>query len=73
MVTSQRHQLGLGAHSRESLSLTQVRQSLGHLLTGNIVVKGCDGDIATIHDLGPTLIRVDVRPRVEASERCLAR
>lgn len=72
VISAERHQLGLGAECRGRLVSPQLLESLGHLLPGDIVVKGSDGNVAAVDNLGPVLIGVDASPRVEASERRLS-
>lgn len=73
MITTQRHDLGLSAQSRDSVSLTQFLQGLRHLLPCDLIVKRGDGNISTVYDLGPVLVRVDVGSWVEPPKGCLSR
>lgn len=72
MISTQGHQLGLGADRRDRLSLSQLSQRLGHLLTSNVVVKGCDWNIATVNNLGPVAVWVNISTGVESPERNLS-
>ena len=53
--------------------LAQLLERFRHLGECQGVVHGRDGDVAAVNDLGPALVRVDIGPRVEASERSLPR
>lgn len=72
MITTQRHQLRPLAQPRHRTMSPQLLQRLRHLLARNTVVHGRDGDVAAVDDLGPALIRIDARSRVEAAEGSLA-
>lgn len=73
VITAQSHQPGLGRQRRCRLPPAELLEGLGHLLPGDVVVKGGDADVAAVDDLGPVLVGVDAGARVEAAERRLAR
>lgn len=72
VISSKGHELGLRANRRNRLVSAQLLESLRHLLAGNVVVHGSDGDITTVDNLGPVAVRVDVCARVESAERRLS-
>lgn len=72
MIATQRKQLGLLGDGARCLPPAELLQGLGHLLAGNVVIDGGDGDVAAVHHLSPVLVGVDAGAGVEAPERRLA-
>lgn len=72
MITTKRHDPRLGAQRRNALPLAELLERLGHLLPGDVIVKGGYGDVTAVDDLGPVGVGIDVRARVETSEGGLA-
>lgn len=52
---------------------SQLRKSLRHLLTRNGIIKRRNGNIATVDNLSPITVRVDIRTGVESSKGGLSR
>lgn len=72
VVSAEGDELWLRQQRRHSAPAAQLRERLGHLLHGHGIIDGDDGNIAAVDNLGPILVRVDIRPRVEAPETGLA-
>lgn len=68
MISSKREQLRLRAHRRHRLMASQLRKSLRHLLTRNGIIKWRNGNIATVNNLSPVAVGIDIRTGVEASK-----
>ena len=69
MITAQGNQLGLAfADGTDWCCPAQSAERLRHLLPGNVVIEGRDGDISAIDDFSPIRVGVDVGARVEAAK-----
>lgn len=71
VVAAEGDELGLGQGRRQRLPAAELAVGLGHLLHGDDVVHGRDGNVAAVEDGGPILVWVDAGARVEAAERRL--
>lgn len=52
---------------------SQLRKGLRHLLTRNGIIKRRNGNIATVNNLSPVAVGIDIRTGVESSKGGLAR
>lgn len=73
MVTAQGHELGLRSDGGRRGCSTKLLEGQCHLRLGNVIVKWRDGNVATVNDLGPAQVRIDVGSRVEGPEAGLPR
>lgn len=74
VITTERNKLGFSVAQRTNrAAIAQSLESLSHLFPCNIVVKRRDGNITTVNNLGPVLIRVHIGAGVECAQRSLAR
>ena len=69
MVTAKGDNLGPALTQRaHGVRSAEVLERLRHLLCRDVVVKGRDGDVAAVDNLGPVLVRVDVGAGIEGAQ-----